>query len=176
VYWGGEGQFSSSQAGARVLHAADVDAQGELRVPIPLLAGEWPEAADPCTGYAVHTNHNNAVFQESFLLDGNRTLYVTSFHSVERVSFTRSDTGVDTLLCSRQLGTCVSSVEQQFVAEDLNRVGQLVGDLSRDAWSVHSRQIFALTEDGFVGDLLETLCVTQNDGRGQVLPVTIGEQ
>jgi hypothetical protein len=176
VYWGGDGQFSSSQDGARVLQVTDVDAQGELRVPIPLLVGEWPEATDPCTGYDAHTNHNNAVIQESFMLDGDRTLYVTAFHTVDRVSFTRSDTGVDTLLCSRPLGTCVSSVEQQFVAEDLNRVGQLVGDLSRDAWSVHSRQIFALTEDGFVGDLLETLCVTQHDGRGQVLPVTIGER
>ncbi len=176
VYWAGQGRFAGTRDGARAVQAADLDAEGRLVVPIPLLAADWPEATDPCTGYAVHSNHDNAVIEEGFPLEGNRLLLVTAFHAVERVSFTRDDTGVEVVLCSRELSSCLSSVEEHFVAEDLNRVGQVVGALGRDAFSVHSRQVFALSEDGVMGDLLETICVTQNDGRGQVLPVTIAER
>lgn len=173
VYWAGEGAFASSLESARVLQATDVDHEGRLTVPIPLIAAEWPDREDACTGYPVFTNFRNATQQDTFLLDGSRILYVVAFYGVSRIAFTRTGTATEVVVCD--VGTfCASGVDHLLVAEDLNRVGQVIGELVRDVSSVHSRQIFTM-EDGAVGDLLETLCV-QYHGEVETLPVTLGER
>jgi hypothetical protein len=171
VYWGGEGSFSSRLEEARILRATDVDAEGQLTVALPWITAEWPNRIDACTGYPMY---GAGFLQESFLIDPDRLERVTATYGVIRSTFTRGDTGLEVVLCEGGGQFCFD-VDNYLVAEDLNRVGEVVGELVRDVFSVHSRQVFAVV-DGIEGNLLDTICVEYNNGEVEVLPVTIGER
>jgi len=171
VYWGGDGSFSSRLEEAKTLQATDVDAEGTLTVTMPWIVAQWPERIDACTGYPMY---GIGFLQESFLIDSERVEYVTATYGVTRSTFTRSDTGAEVVLCEGGGQSCFD-VDGYLVADDLNRVGEVVGELVRDVFSVHSRQIFAVV-NGIEGNLLDTICVEYNNGEVEVLPVTIGER
>ena len=169
MYWAGGASFVSTTEGAHVIQAGDLDPQGQVTIPIPIVDAQWPERIEECSGQPQFAHSPQGFFREGTLRpDGNVDL-VTVTYGVNLITFLRDDDGRETILCGSDSVQCKTPAAG-FVAEDVNRVGQVVGHLVRDILSGHIRQI--TTPDGApIGD---PVCFN-NYAESDVVPVTVFE-
>jgi hypothetical protein len=170
MYWAGGSTFSSGLEGARAVEAGDLDPQGQVTISIPVISAEWPEALEACTGQPVFAHSPRGVFRET-VPDGNGEFdSVSVVYGVNLITFIRSDNGHETILCGDDSMACVDPLAG-FVAEDINRVGQVVGELVRNVRSIHVRSIVD-AEGNPIGD---PICVHEYE-EANVVPVTVAER
>jgi hypothetical protein len=170
MYWAGGSAFSSTIEGGRVIQVADLDPQREVTIPIPLIAATWPERIEACTEVQLFTHQPNGVFRQSVPLGPDRLDFVSVTYGVNLITFIRDDNGRETVLCGDTSPACVDP-RAGFLAEDVNRVGQIVGRLVRDMRASHVRQILDL--DG--RPLGPPICNTEYS-EVEVIPVTVAEE
>ena len=169
MYWAGGTSFVSTTEGAHVIQAGDLDPQGQVTIPIPIVDVQWPERTEECSGQPQFAHSPQGFFREGTLRsDGNVDL-VTVTYGVNLITFMRDDDGRETILCGSDSGQCKTPAAG-FVAEDVNRIGQVVGHLVRDILSGHIRQI--TTPDG--APLGDPVCFN-NYAESDVVPVTVFE-
>jgi hypothetical protein len=89
---------------------------------------------------------------------------------VNLIKFIRGDNGRETELCSDTSSACVDP-RAAFVAEDVNRVGQVVGRLVRDMFARHIRQVIFETGE----PAGQETCNTEYS-EVEVIPVTVAEE
>ena len=171
MYWAGGSAFVSGLDGAHAVQAVDVDAQGQVTVVTPLVLAEWPERVEPCTGQPMFQQIPNAILpaQSTPVSEGVfRTIFLA--YGVNLATFVRNDNGQETVLCGLTSPGC-QDPGIGFIAEDVSRVGQVVGQLVRD---VFSRHVAMLTDpDGRpIGD---ALCSNEY-AEVETVPVSVGER
>jgi hypothetical protein len=170
MYWAGASAFTSGIEGGRRIQAADLDPQGQVTVPIPLILATWPERVEVCTEQELFAHVPNGFFQRSVALgDGLLDLVIVTY-GVNLITFIRDDDGSETELCGSTSPGCVDP-RAAFVAEDVNRVGQVVGRLVRDVRSTHYRQI----TDVDLRPIGPPTCLTEY-AEIEIVPVSVGEQ
>jgi len=140
MYWAGGALFASHAEGARVVQAADLDTQGQVTITIPVIDAQWPERTEECSGQPQFAHSPQGFFREGTLLPDGTIDLVTVTYAVNLITFIRDDDGRETILCGSDSGQCKTPAAG-FVAEDVNRIGQVVGHLVRDLSSGHLRQI-----------------------------------
>jgi hypothetical protein len=91
-------------------------------------------------------------------------------YGVDLITFIRDDDGQETTLCGDTSPGCVDPIAG-FVAEDANRVGEVVGHLMRGMRSNHFRQITDLD----LAPIGPPTCLTEYS-EVQVIPVTVAEE
>jgi hypothetical protein len=170
MYWAGASSFSSTIEGARVVQAADLNAEREVTIPIPLVSAVWPEAIEACTEQPLFSHAPRGVFQQSVPLGDDRMDLVIVTYGVDLITFIRDDNGQETTLCGDTTPSCVDPIAG-FIAEDANRVGQVVGHLTRSMRSHHFRQITDLD----LRPIGEPTCLAEY-AEVQVVPVTVAEE
>lgn len=169
MYWGGGASFASNAEGARVVQSGDLDAQGQVTIMIPVINAEWPERTEECSGQPTFAHSPQGFFREGTLLPDGTIDLVTVTYGVNLIRFVRDDDGRETILCGSDSTQCTIPAAG-FVAEDVNRIGQVVGHLVRDILSRHLRQITD-TDGRPLGDP-----VCANDyAEVDVVPVTVIE-
>src|SRR6185295_9735819 len=137
MYWAGAGVFSSSIEGGRIVQTTDLDAQRQVTIPIPLILAAWPERTEACTEQPLFSHQPHGFFQQTIPRGDGLADLVQAIYGVNLITFIRSDNGRDTVLCgSDTVSGCVDP-RAGFVAEDVNRVGQVVGHLVRDVFARH---------------------------------------
>jgi len=170
MYWAGGSTFSSGLEGARAVEAGDLDAQGQVTIPIPVISAEWPEAIEACTEQPVFAHSPRGAFQQTVPIGDGEFDLVSVTYGVNLITFIRSDNGQETILCGDDSTACVDP-SAGFVAEDANRVGQVVGQLVRNVRSTHFRSI--VDADG--KPIGNPICL--NDYQEvDVVPVTVAER
>lgn len=169
MYWAGGSFFASEIEGARVVQSSDLDVQGQVTIPIPIIDGEWPERTEECSGQPVFAHSPQGFFREGKLLADGTVDLVTVTYGVNLIRFIRDDDGRETILCGADSVQCTIPAAG-FVAEDVNRIGQVVGHLVRDLLSGHVRQITD-TDGRPLGD---PVCAN-NYAEVDVVPVTVIE-
>ncbi|HYB71442.1 MAG TPA: hypothetical protein VEH80_12240, partial [Candidatus Bathyarchaeia archaeon] len=170
MYWSGGSAFSSGVEGARVVQVIDLDPQREVTIAIPIISAAWPESVETCSGEPKFAHSPRGFFQSSAQVADDRNERVTVTYRVNLITFIRSDNGQETALCGSDSFQCTDPAAG-FVAEDVNRIGQVVGNLVRNLGSNHARQIEEL--DGTpVGP---PVCATEYD-EVDVVPVTVAER
>jgi hypothetical protein len=169
MYWAGGALFASKIEGARVVQSSDLDAQGQLTITIPIIDAEWPERTEECSGQPVFAHSPQGFFREGTLLPDGTVDLVTVTYGVNLIRFIRDDDGRETILCGSDSVQCKIPAAG-FVAEDVNRIGQVVGHLVRDLVSGHIRQITD-TDGRPLGD---PVCAN-NYAEVDVVPVTVIE-
>jgi hypothetical protein len=170
MYWAGASAFSSSIEGARVVQPADLDAQKQVTIPIPLIAATWPERIEACTEQPLFAHAPRGSFQRSVPLEDGLLDLVTVTYGVNLITFIRDDSGQETALCDGTSPACVDP-RAGFVAEDVNRVGQVVGHLVRDVRSTHYRQI----TDADLRPIGPPTCLTDY-AEVETVPVAVAEE
>ena len=140
MYWAGGALFASQAEEARVVQAADLDAQGQVTITIPIIDAQWPERTEECSGQPQFAHSPQGFFRQGTLRPDGTIDLVTVTYGVNLITFIRGDDGRETILCGSDSGQCKTPAAG-FVAEDVNRVGQVVGHLARDLSSGHLRQI-----------------------------------
>jgi hypothetical protein len=170
MYWAGASSFSSSVEGGKVIQTADLDPQREITIPVPLIAAVWPERIEPCTEVLLFAHAPNGFFRRTLALGDGLFDFVSVTYTVNLITFVRDDNGQETPLCGQNVPGCVDP-RVGFVAEDVNRVGQVVGHLVRDVGSTHVRQI--VDENG--GAIGPPTCNTDY-AEVEVIPVTVAEE
>ncbi len=171
MYWAGASGFSSRLEGAKVVATSDIDAQGQVTIAVPMVSAEWPERVEACTEEPVFANSPNGVVQRSVPVgDGTLDLIVVTYR-VNLITFIRGDDGREISLCGADTEGACQIPESGFVAEDVNRVGQVVGHLVRDAGSTHFRQI----TDSDTRPIGPPTCLNEY-AEVEVLPVTVAER
>ena len=169
MYWAGGASFASNAEGARVVQSGDLDAQGQVTIMIPVINAEWPERTEECSGQPTFAHSPQGFFREGTLLPDGTIDLVTVAYGVNLIRFVRDDDGRETILCGSDSTQCTIPAAG-FVAEDVNRIGQVVGHLVRDILSRHLRQITD-TDGRPLGDP-----VCANDyAEVDVVPVTVIE-
>jgi hypothetical protein len=169
MYWAGGASFVSTTEAAHVVQAGDLDPQGQVTIPIPIVDAQWPERTEECSGQPQFAHSPQGFFREGTLRpDGNVDL-VTVTYGVNLITFMRDDDGRETILCGADSVQCKTPAAG-FVAEDVNRIGQVVGHLVRDLVSGHIRQI--TNPDG--APLGDPVCFN-NYAESDVVPVTVFE-
>jgi hypothetical protein len=169
MYWAGDASFVSTTEAAHVVQAGDLDPQGQVTIPIPIVDAQWPERTEECSGQPQFAHSPQGFFREGTLRpDGNVDL-VTVTYGVNLITFMRDDDGRETILCGADSVQCKTPAAG-FVAEDVNRIGQVVGHLVRDLVSGHIRQI--TNPDG--APLGDPVCFN-NYAESDVVPVTVFE-
>jgi hypothetical protein len=104
------------------------------------------------------------------LVGEDRSERVTVTYRVNLITFIRSDNGQETALCGSDSFQCADPAAG-FIADDINRIGQVVGRLVRNLGSNHTRQLEDL--DGTpVGP---PVCANEYD-EVDVVPVTVAER
>ena len=91
-------------------------------------------------------------------------------YGVNLITFVRGDNGQEMPLCGEGADGCLDPATG-FVAEDVNRVGQVVGQLVRDVRSTHYRQI----TDTDLRPIGAPICANTYD-EVEVVPVTVAER
>jgi len=170
MYWAGAGLFASSIEGARIIQGTDLDSESQLTVPVPLVSAAWPEAIEACTEQPLFSHAPRGVFQRSVPLGDDRMDLVIVTYGVDLITFIRDDDGQETTLCGDTSPGCVDPIAG-FVAEDANRVGEVVGHLMRGMRSNHFRQITDLD----LAPIGPPTCLTEYS-EVQVIPVTVAEE
>lgn len=170
MYWAGASAFSSGIEGGRIVQATDLDAQRQVTIPVPLILASWPERIEACTERPLFTHAPRGVFQQSIPLGDGLADFVFVTYGVNLITFIRDDNGRETELCGGTSPGCVDP-RAGFVAEDVNRVGQIVGRLVRDMLARHVRQIIHETGEP-VG---QPTCDTEY-AEVEVIPVTVAEE
>jgi len=169
MYWAGGASFVSTTEAAHVVQAGDLDPQGQVTIPVPIVDAQWPERTEECSGQPQFAHSPQGFFREGTLRpDGNVDL-VTVTYGVNLITFMRDDDGRETILCGADSVQCKTPAAG-FVAEDVNRIGQVVGHLVRDLVSGHIRQI--TNPDG--APLGDPVCFN-NYAESDVVPVTVFE-
>ena len=140
MYWAGGASFVSAAEGAHLIQAGDLDPQGQVTIPIPIVDAQWPEDVEACTGQPKFAHFPDGLFQESTPRPDGNFDRVNVTYQVNLITFIRDDDGRETILCGIDSGSCPTPAAG-FVAEDVNRVGQVVGHLVRDLFSRHVKQI-----------------------------------
>jgi hypothetical protein len=97
--------------------------------------------------------------------------FVSVLYGVNLITFIRDDNGQETELCGNTSLGCVDP-RAGFVAEDVNRVGQVVGRLVRDMFARHVRQIINAEGGEPVG---QPICDTEY-AEVEIVPVTVAEE
>jgi hypothetical protein len=170
MYWSGGSAFSSGVEGARVIQSTDVDAQGQVSVVIPVISADWPERIEACTEQPLFTHQPNGFFRHSVLVSENTLDLVDVTYDVNLITFVHRISGAETILCGPDSTSCVDP-RTAFVAEDVNRVGQVVGDLVRDMRSLHYRTLTDLDLRA-IGD---PICLNEYE-EIEIVPVTVVER
>jgi hypothetical protein len=171
MYWAGGSMFASAPEGARHVQAADLDAQKQVTIPVPLILASWPERVEPCSGQPRFANLPVGVFQESRPVGDGTFESVSVTYGVNLITFIRGDTGQSTDLCGGPGSqTCVDP-RVGFVGEDANRVGQVVGHLVRDVHSSHIR----LITDADGTPIGQPICRMDYE-EVEVVPVSVAEE
>jgi hypothetical protein len=171
MYWAGASSFSSGIEGGKVIQTADLDPQHEVTIPIPLISATWPERIEPCTEVPLFAHAPRGFFRRTFVLGDGLLDFVSVTYGVNLITFVRDDNGQETPLCGGDMATACLDPRAGFVAEDVNRVGQVVGHLVRDVRSTHFRQI--TDESG--GAIGPPTCNTDYS-EVEVIPVTVAEE
>jgi hypothetical protein len=140
MYWAGSVTFASAVERARVVQSADLDAQGRLTITIPIVDAQWPERTEECSGLPQFAHSPQGFFRQGTLLPDGTVDLLTVTYNVNLITFVRDDDGAETILCGADSGQCMTPAAG-FVAEDVNRIGQVVGHLVRDLSAGHLRQI-----------------------------------
>jgi hypothetical protein len=169
MYWAGASMFSSTLEGARRVQPADLDSEKQVTIPVPLILASWPERIEACTELPRFAHAPRGIGGQTLPLGDGRFDFVHVDYGVNLITFIRNDNGQPTELCGAFSPGCVDP-RVAFVAEDANRVGQVVGNLVRDMRSLHVRQI--LDADGRP---IETICVNEY-AEVEVVPVTVAEE
>jgi hypothetical protein len=171
MYWAGASTFSSHIEGGRIVQTTDLDAQRQVTIPVPLILAAWPERIEACTEVSLFTHQPNGVFRRSVPLGDGLADFVSVLYGVNLITFIRDDNGQETELCGNTSLGCVDP-RAAFVAEDVNRVGQVVGRLVRDMFAHHVRQIINAEGGEPVG---QPMCDTEY-AEVEVIPVTVAEE
>ena len=171
MYWAGASTFSSSIEGGKVVQTADLDAERQVTVPVPLILASWPERIEPCTEKPLFAHQPRGFFRQTVSLGDGLADFVNVLYGVNLITFIRDDNGRETELCGGTSPGCVDP-RAGFVAEDVNRVGQVVGRLVRDMLARHIRQIVNEGGDEPVG---QPICDTEY-AEVEVIPVTVAEE
>ena len=98
--------------------------------------------------------------------------FVQVIYGVNLITFIRDDNGQETVLCGADTGFGCVDPRAGFVAEDVNRVGQVVGRLVRDVFARHTRQ---LVNEGGLEPIGPPTCDTEY-AEVEVIPVTVAEE
>lgn len=170
MYWAGASTFSSGLEGGRIVQTADLDAQRQVTIPIPLIVASWPERIEACTEVQLFAHAPHGSFQQTTPLGDGRLDFVSVTYGVNLITFIRDDDGQETTLCGETSPGCVDP-RAAFVGEDANRVGQVVGRLVRDMTATHVRQI--IDEGG--GAIGPPTCNAEYS-EVEVIPVTVAEE
>jgi len=170
MYWAGASTFSSRIEGGRVVQATDLDAQRQVTIPVPLILASWPERIEACTEVQLFSHVPNGFFQRSVPLGDDRFDFVHVTYAVNLITFIRDETGQETDLCGETSPACVDP-RAAFLAEDANRVGQVVGRLVRDMRSTHFRQII----DAGGSPIGPHTCAAEY-AEVEIVPVTVAEE
>jgi len=171
MYWAGGSLFASSMEGGRVVQATDLDAQRQVTIPVPLILASWPERIEACTEVQLFSHVPNGSFQRSIPVGDGLLDFVSVTYGVNLITFIRDDTGQETALCGATSPGCVDP-RAGFIAEDVNRVGRIVGRLVRDVGSRHVRQII---HEGGGEPIGPPTCNTEY-AEVEVVPVTVAEE
>jgi len=170
MYWAGGSAYSSGLEGARVIQSVDIDAQGQLTVLVPVVSAEWTERIEPCTEQPQFANSPRGVFQLSVPVSEGVLDLISVTYGVNLITFVRDDNGQETILCGEGAPDCQTPAAA-FVAEDVNRVGQVVGQLVRDVRSAHFRSLV----DTDLRPLGAPVCALEYEEIA-IVPVTIAER
>ncbi len=171
MYWSGGSAFSSSVEGARIVQTADLDLEGQVTIAIPVISAEWPERIEACTERPLFAHAPHGFFQQSVPVgDGLLDLVIVTY-GVNLITFVRGDNGQETPLCGGEGSDFCVDPAAGFVAEDVNRVGQVVGQLIRDVRSTHYRQI----TDTDLRPIGAPTCSNEYE-EVEVVPVTVAER
>jgi hypothetical protein len=171
MYWAGGSAFVSGLERAHAVQAVDVDAQGQVTVVTPLVLAEWPERVEPCTGQPMFQQIPNAILpaQSTPVSEGVfRTIFLA--YGVNLATFVRNDNGQETVLCGLTSPGC-QDPGIGFIAEDVGRVGQVVGQLVRDVFSRHT--VMLTDPDG--RPIGEVLCSNEY-AEVETVPVSVAER
>jgi len=169
MYWAGGASFVSTTEAAHVVQAGDLDPQGQVTIPVPIVDAQWPERTEECSGQPQFAHSPQGFFREGTLRPDGDVDLVTVTYGVNLITFMRDDDGRETILCGADSVQCKTPAAG-FVAEDVNRIGQVVGHLVRDLVSGHVRQI--TNPDG--APLGDPVCFN-NYAESDVVPVTVFE-
>ena len=170
MFWAGGATFSSGIEGARVVQTTDLDPQRQVTIAIPVISAEWPERIEACTERPLFAHAPHGFFQQSVpVADGLLDLVIVSY-GVNLITFVRGDNGQETALCGEGSDGCLDP-STGFIAEDVNRVGQVVGELVRDMRSTHYRQI----TDTDLRPIGVPTCANAYE-EVEVVPVTVAER
>jgi len=170
MFWAGGATFSSGIEGARVVQTTDLDPQRQVTIAIPVISAEWPERIEACTERPLFAHAPHGFFQQSVpVADGLLDLVIVTY-GVNLITFVRGDNGQETALCGEGSDGCLDP-STGFIAEDVNRVGQVVGELVRDMRSTHYRQI----TDTDLRPIGVPTCANAYE-EVEVVPVTVAER
>jgi hypothetical protein len=172
MYWAGASAFSSSIEGGRTVQTTDLDSQRQVTIPIPVILAAWPERIEACTEKPLFTHQPHGVFQQSTSLGGGLADFVSIQYGVNLITFIRDDNGQETVLCGADTPSGCVDPRTGFVAEDVNRVGQVVGRLVRDVSARHSRHV--IHESG--GEFIDPPVCDTEYSEVEVVPVTVAEE
>lgn len=172
MYWAGASTFSSSIEGGRIVQAADLDGQRQVTIPIPLILAAWPERTESCTERQLFAHSPNGFFQQTLSLGDGLADLLQVIYGVNLITFIRDDNGQETVLCGADTSFGCVDPRAGFVAEDVNRVGQVVGRLVRDVFARHTRQ---LVNEGGLEPIGPPTCDTEY-AEVEVIPVTVAEE
>jgi hypothetical protein len=171
MYWAGGSLFSTGREGARIVQTTDLDPQGQVTIVIPVISAQWPERIEACTEEQLFAHSPQGFVSLSEPLGDGQFDHVSVVYGVNLITFIRADNGRETPLCGGEGSRfCVDPVAG-FVAEDVNRVGQVVGQLVRDVRSTHVRQI--TDSDG--RPIGPPICNTDY-AEVEIVPVTVVER
>ncbi len=170
MFWAGGATFSSGIEGARIVQTTDLDPQRRVTIAIPVISAEWPERIEACTERPLFAHAPHGFFQQSVpVADGLLDLVIVTY-GVNLITFVRGDNGQETALCGEGSDGCLDP-STGFIAEDVNRVGQVVGELVRDMRSTHYRQI----TDTDLRPIGVPTCANAYE-EVEVVPVTVAER
>jgi hypothetical protein len=172
MYWAGGSTFSNGIEGARIVQAADLDAQRQVTIPIPVILAAWPERTESCTNQQLYAHSPRGFFQQTLSLGDGLADLLQVIYGVNLITFIRDDNGQEMVLCGADTGFGCVDPRAGFVAEDVNRVGQVVGRLVRDVSARHTRQVVSA---GGLEPIGPPTCDNEY-AEVEVIPVTVGEE
>ena len=148
-----------------------MDAQGVVTVPTAVVSAEWPEQIEPCTGEPKFQQIPNTVrpAKRTEVSEG-VFLTISLIYRVNLATFVRSDNGRETVLCGLTSPDCLNPAIG-FIAEDVGRVGQVVGQIVRDVYSSHT----AMLTDADGGPIGDALCSNEY-AEVETVPVSVAER
>ena len=171
MFWAGGATFSSGIEGARVVQTTDLDPQRQVTIAIPVISAEWPERIEACTERPLFAHAPNGFFRQSVPVGDGLFDFTSITYGVNLITFVRGDNGQELPLCGGEGSTGCVDPAAGFVAEDVNRVGQVAGQLVRDVRSNHYRQLI----DAESRPIGEPICLNEYE-EVEVVPVTVAER